>query len=97
MKTKEEIIENLKSAKSVLLETCDINEIGIFGSYSRNEQTESSDIDILVEFRKNIGLIQLMKIENYIKNLIGENADIVIKSDIRPELKDEILRETIFI
>ncbi len=97
MKRKEEIIENLKSAKSVLMETCDINEIGIFGSYSRNEQTESSDIDILVEFRKNIGLIQLMKIENYIKNLIGENADIVIKSDIRPELKDEILRETIFI
>lgn len=97
MKRKEEIIENLKSAKSVLMETCDINEIGIFGSYSRNEQTESSDIDILVEFRKNIGLIQLMKIENYIKNLIGENTDIVIKSDIRPELKDEILRETIFI
>ncbi len=97
MKSKEEIIENLKSAKTDLMENCNINEIGIFGSYSRNEQTESSDIDILVEFSKNIGLIQLMQIENYIKNLVGENADVVIKSDIRPELKDEILKETIFI
>ena len=91
------IIDNLKSAKHQLYTDFNINEIGVFGSYSRNEQTENSDIDILVEFSKDIGLIRYMQIENYIKKLIGENAEVVIKSDIRPELKDEILKETIFI
>ncbi|MFZ4592392.1 MAG: nucleotidyltransferase family protein [Ignavibacteria bacterium] len=92
-----EIINNLKAAKPELEQKCNISEIGIFGSYSRNEQNEKSDIDILIELNENIGLLKFIQIENLIKSIIGNNAEVVIKSDIRPELKDNILRETIFI
>ena len=92
-----EIIDNLKSAKSFLKNECSIKEIGIFGSYSRNEQNEESDIDILIEPDSEIGLLKLIKIENYLKKIIGENTEVVIKSDLRPEIKQQILEETIFI
>lgn len=92
-----EIINSLKAAKPELEQKCNISEIGIFGSYTRNEQNEKSDIDILIELSENIGLLKFIQIENLIKSIIGEKAEVVIKSDIRPELRDNILKETIFI
>jgi predicted nucleotidyltransferase len=52
MITKEIIIENLKSLKPQLL-NLGVSSIGLFGSYSRNEQSSKSDIDILLDFEPN--------------------------------------------
>ena len=52
MKTLEEIKKILREHKEELKRRFGVKEIGIFGSYVRNEQTEVSDIDILVDFEK---------------------------------------------
>lgn len=91
------IIDNLKSAKHQLYTDFNINEIGVFGSYSRNEQNENSDIDILIDLEKEIGLIKFLEIENCFKDIVGDKAEVVLKSDLRTELKEQILKETIFI
>ena len=51
----EEIKKILRDHKEELKRKFGVKEIGIFGSYVRNEQTEVSDIDILVDFEKPIG------------------------------------------
>ena len=51
--------------------------IGIFGSYARNEQTEGSDIDILVKFKKGITLLQLIRLENELSEKLGIKVDLV--------------------
>jgi len=45
----------LKNKKSFLAEKYHVSKIGVFGSYVRNQQTDISDIDILVEFSRPVG------------------------------------------
>jgi predicted nucleotidyltransferase len=74
-----------------------ITEIGIFGSYVRGEQKKKSDVDILVVFGEPISLLDLVGAENYISDLIRTKVDLVPKEDVRPELKERILNEVVYI
>ena len=65
--------------------------IGIFGSYARNESSESSDIDILVKFKSTLSLLQLVHVENLISQKLGIKADLVTEGAI----KNEIVKENI--
>ncbi len=74
-----------------------MREIGIFGSYVRSEQREKSDVDILVEFEEPVSLLKLVSLENFLEEIVGINVEIVPKKDIRSELKERILKETVYI
>ena len=68
--------------------------IGIFGSYSRSENTENSDIDILVKFKNSISLLQLLKIENSISEKIHIKVDLVTEGAITNQIiKNSIERD----
>jgi len=56
--------------------------IGIFGSYARNEETENSDIDILVKFKKGITLLQLIRLENELSEKLGIKVDLVTEGAV---------------
>ncbi len=66
--------------------------IGIFGSFARKEQTPSSDIDILVKFRKTISLLELVKIHRELSHILGREIDLVTEAS----LKNERLRKYIY-
>ena len=59
--------------------------IGLFGSYARGENSEESDIDILVRFQETCTLFQLVRIENELSELIGRKVDLVTEGAIRNE------------
>jgi len=65
--------------------------IGIFGSYARNENTNLSDIDILVRFKSTLSLLQLVQVENQISQKLGIKVDLVTEGAI----KNKILKESI--
>ena len=65
--------------------------IGIFGSYARDENTNLSDIDILVRFKSTQSLLQLVQIENQISQQLGIKVDLVTEGVI----KNKILKESI--
>ena len=69
--------------------------MGVFGSYVRGEQTEKSDIDVLVEFTQPVGLFAFIELEEYLSDLLGLNVDLVLKEVIKPGLKEYILREVV--
>lgn len=60
MKTSEEIKQWLMQHKLLLKERYKVSEIGIFGSYVRQEQTENSDVDLLVEFSEIPSLLKFI-------------------------------------
>lgn len=99
MRTLEEIKEILKEHKEEVSRKYKVSEIGIFGSFVRGEQKKRSDLDILVEFdEENIpSLLKLIEMEMYFQRLLRKKVDLVMKSGIRPELKDIILKEVIYI
>lgn len=97
MKNIGEIKSILRGQKDKLRKNYRVKEIGIFGSYVRGEQKEISDLDILVEFDEPVSLLWLVKVEIYLSELLGIKVDLVPKKDVRPELKERILKEAIYL
>ncbi len=83
MKTIQEVRDILSSRKQDLKEKYHVKNIGVFGSYARNEQTEKSDVDILVDFEEPIGL-EFVSLAEYLERLIGMKVDLVSRGAIKP-------------
>ncbi len=74
-----------------------VREIGVFGSYVRNEQKKSSDIDILVDFIEVPGLFKYIDLEDYLSLILGVKADPVLKRALKPYIGRRILSEVEYI
>ncbi len=97
MPTIEKLKAALASNKEELKKNYKVDEIGIFGSYVRNEQTSKSDVDVLVTFRETIDLFTFVELENYLSDLLGVKVDLVMKDGIKPRLKERILSEAVYV
>jgi predicted nucleotidyltransferase len=78
-----------------LREKFKIKNIGIFGSYAREEESEKSDIDILVEFYAPIGW-EFIDLKEFLEEILGKEVDLVTVRALKPQLKDSILKEVVF-
>lgn len=68
--------------------------IGIFGSFARNEMKPDSDIDILVKFSRAPSLLQLIRMENKLSDLIGRKVDLITEGAIKNgRIKSSINRD----
>ena len=98
MLTSGEILNFLRKNKLTLKEKFFITEIGLFGSYARNEQNENSNIDFLVVFEPDTP--DLYSVEKallkYLKNHFNREVDICAKKWINPIFKPLILNEAIY-
>ena len=85
----------LQVEKPYLYEKYGVTEIGVFGSYVRGEQRPDSDIDILVELTEppRIDLLDLVELEYYLSDLLGQKADVAIKKNLRKRIGKRILSE----
>ena len=97
IQTLEEIKKLLVQQKSLLQERYKVKELGIFGSYVRQEQTETSDLDVLVEFSEIPSLLKFINLENYLSDNLGVKVDLVHKSGLKPRLGERILAEVIYL
>ncbi len=97
MKTLEEIQQWLVQNKSLLRERYKVRELGVFGSYVRQEQTETSDVDVLVEFSETPSLLKFVNLENYLSDNLGVKVDLVHKAGLKPRIGKRILAEVIYL
>lgn len=97
MREVDKIIEKLKELKPVLEKDYFVNEVGVFGSYVRNEQTENSDIDILMDFNDDMDLLKLAHLINWLSDIFEKKVDIANKKTLRPKIGKQILSEVIYI
>ena len=96
-KTLEEVKQWLIQNRPTLQERYWVEELGIFGSYARQEQTETSDIDVLVEFSKTPSLLKFISLENYLSDNLGVKVDLVHKSGLKPRIGEQILSEVVYL
>jgi len=99
MKKIEEIKKKLIELKPFLKEKYKIKEIGIFGSYIKGKQKKKSDLDILIDFEDDaeIGLIEFVRIENYLSDKLGVKVDLVMKKTLKPYIGKIILEEVVYL
>jgi predicted nucleotidyltransferase len=91
MKQKD-ILVALKKQKSALDEF-GVRSIALFGSFAREEAKESSDIDMLVEFKHPVGLFEFAGLKLYLEKILGREVDLVTPEALRKEMREDILRE----
>jgi len=97
MKTLEEIKQWFAQNKSLLQERYKVRELGVFGSYIRQEQTEDSDVDVLVEFSETPSLLKFVNLENYLSDNLGVKVDLVHKAGLKPRIGERILAEVVYL
>ena len=97
MSEKELILQKLSSLKTQLSQNYHVTSLALFGSMARDEATEKSDIDVLVDFSLTPDLLTFIELEEKLKNALGKNVDLVPKRKLRAELSQSILKEAIAI
>jgi len=95
MKNKVMIEKKIKDNKQTLQKKFHVKRIGIFGSYARSEQSEKSDIDILVEFSQPIGW-EFIDLKEFLENLLDLKVDLVTPNALKKQIKEDILREVVY-
>lgn len=93
--TRKEIEQILKKNLDYVRTEFHVSKIGLFGSYVREEQTNASDIDILVEFSRPVGF-EFFDLKDYLEGQLGKRVDLVTINALKPQIKDEILDEVQF-
>ena len=96
MKTLTEIESIITQNKQALTDRFKVNQIGIFGSYARGEQTPESDVDILVDFTEIPGL-EFVNLAKLLERLVGEKVDLVSRGAIRQDRWQYIEEDIIYV
>jgi Predicted nucleotidyltransferases len=99
MKNLKEVTTAIEKLKPLLAERYGVETIGVFGSYSRGEQTQKSDIDILVTFREDAhpGFFKFLELEEFLEKELGVKVDLVSKGALKPYIGRHILEEVVMV
>lgn len=97
MNTLTEIEQILRAQRAYLAQEYGVIQMGVFGSYSRNEQRPDSDLDILIDLEQppRISLIGLVELEEYLGELLGVQVDLAIRKNLRKRIGQRILSEVV--
>lgn len=93
----EKITRTLESLKDIIREKYKSEIVGIFGSYVRGEEKKGSDLDVLVKFKSDADLIHFVGLSLFLEKKLGLKVDVVPYDTIRIEIKEDILKETIYL
>ena len=96
MKTHTEVLDILRSLKDELREQYHVQSIALFGSYAREEQTEDSDIDVLVAFDSGADLFDFVGLSQYLEEKLGRGVDVVPATSLRPEIHTQVSRDLLY-
>jgi uncharacterized protein len=93
---REEIFLIIKNHRAEL-EQYGVDALAVFGSLARGDDHAQSDIDLLVEFNRPVGLFQFVRLKLYLEELVGRPVDLVTIDALKPALKERILQEMIYV
>ncbi|WP_246141260.1 nucleotidyltransferase family protein [Bacillus marasmi] len=94
--SKQALEKQITASKNFLQERYGIIKLGIFGSYARNEQKASSDVDVFIESEKALGL-EFLSIKYYLEDKLGIKVDLATEAMIKPQIREQIFKEIIYL
>lgn len=89
-------INKLKTAKSVLLKDYPIKRLALFGSISRQEDNADSDVDIMVEFDRPVGM-EIIHLCYELEKILNRKVDLVSRNGIKEKYFNEIKTDLIYV
>jgi predicted nucleotidyltransferase len=96
MINKKNITNVLKANKLDLLARYHLKSIGIFGSFTREDFKDDSDIDILIDYEQPIG-IEFIDLAEELEKILNLKVDLVSKNGIKPKYLEEIQKDLVYV
>lgn len=90
-----DVLAKLRAQLPRWRETYGIRTLAVFGSVARGDDTPTSDVDVLVELDKTIGLFALAHLQREMEGIVGRKVDIVMKAALRPALLQYALEDAV--
>ncbi|TDI83607.1 MAG: DNA polymerase III subunit beta [Chloroflexi bacterium] len=85
--------EKLRALLPSLTQEFSVASLALFGSFVREEETDGSDLDLLVEFREAPSLFRFIELENLLTDELGVDVDLVMKDALKPRIRQRILQD----
>lgn len=93
----ERFMKTLNEHRGELEKEYSISNIGLFGSYVRDDQATGSDLDVLVEFSEPISLLRFVNLKRRLSEILDVDVDLVMKKALKPRIGERILSEVVYI
>lgn len=91
MLTREKTVQLLQEKHPYLAAEFGVSKIGLFGSYTKGQSDESSDVDLVVEFERPIGF-RFVELVDYLENLLGRRVDVLTPAGIQNIRLEQVAR-----
>ena len=72
-----------------------VRSLAVFGSVARDEARPDSDVDVLVEVERPMGLIGFITLQAYLEEILGREVDLGTPESLKPAIRDRVLREAV--
>jgi predicted nucleotidyltransferase len=92
----DETISKLRQIKPYLQQEYAVKSLGLFGSFAEGTQTDSSDVDLLVEFEHPVGW-KFFTLEKYLEDLFGRKIDLVTAGALKERIRPLVLNRVLYI
>lgn len=89
------IVDRLRADEPTLRAEYAVRSLALFGSAARGHARPASDIDLLIEFDRPVGLMHFSRTARHLTDVLGAPVDLVLRRAVLPELRDDILGSAI--
>lgn len=94
---RQEVINIIQQYQQELNDIYSVQSLALFGSVARNEAGASSDIDMLVEFSRPVGLFGLFALQDRLEELFGCKVDLGTPDSLKPRLRSNVKAELVYV
>ena len=94
---KKEVLKIIKEHQRELTDIYSVKSLALFGSVARNEAGPTSDIDVLVEFYRPVGLFGLFALQDRLEELFGCKVDLGTPNSLKPSLRSSVMSEVVYV
>ena len=91
------VVSILNKHRKVLTERYGVKSLALFGSVARDEATSASDVDLLVDFDRPVGLFGLFALQDYLETILGCSVDLGTPNSLKPRIREKVLAESFYV
>lgn len=95
MRRRADLHEQLQTLKPELVRDYNVSSIGIFGSVARDEQSETSDLDLLVAFDGPVSLFNVVRLEQELESRLDVPVDVVTEGSLKPRIGKRVAEDLV--
>lgn len=92
---RQEVLSTLKAQQAALHRRFGVARLTLFGSVARDEAIPGSDVDLLVEFDKPVGLFSFLELQSHLETVLGCAVDLGTRQSLKPRLRARVIAEAL--